>query len=105
MIKIRQILRMHTQGYSKLQIASQTGIARNTLKKYIKAFSDCQLSWEEVNNLSDKHLEDFFVKPEEKPSSAGMHTVQIPYKLIKYDRVYLIRVRLQETGEQGQYRC
>lgn len=75
MIKIRQILRMHTQGYSKLQIASQTGISRNTLKKYIKAFSDCQLSWEEVNNLSDKHLEDLFVKPEEKPLSERLQNL------------------------------
>ena len=38
MIKIRQILRLYTQGYSKLKIAEQTGIARNTLKKYIKEF-------------------------------------------------------------------
>ena len=38
MIKIRQILRLQTQGCSKLQIAAQTGIARNTLKKYIREF-------------------------------------------------------------------
>ena len=30
MIKIRQILRLHCQGYSKLAIAAQSGVSRNT---------------------------------------------------------------------------
>ena len=67
MIKIRQILRLHSQGRSKVQIAAQTGIARNTLKKYLKAFRACGLSFEELNTLSDKDLEDLFIKPEDKP--------------------------------------
>ena len=67
MIKIRQILRLQSQGCSKLQIASQTGIARNTLKKYIKEFTSSGLSFEEINELSDKELEDLFVKPEDRP--------------------------------------
>jgi DNA replication protein DnaC len=41
---------------SKLQIAAQTGIARNTLKKYIKEFTSSGLSFEEINELSDKEL-------------------------------------------------
>ncbi|HLP32064.1 MAG TPA: IS21 family transposase [Bacteroidia bacterium] len=67
MIKIRQILRLQNQGCSKLQIAAQTGIARNTLKKYIKEFTSSGLSFEEINELSDKELEDLFVKPEDRP--------------------------------------
>lgn len=67
MIKIRQILRLQSQGLSKLQIAAQTGIARNTLKKYIKEFTSSGLSFEEINELSDKELEDLFVKPEDRP--------------------------------------
>jgi transposase len=67
MIKIRQILRLHSQGCSKLQIASQTGIARNTLKKYLREFVSSGLSFDEINELSDKALEDLFVKPEDKP--------------------------------------
>lgn len=67
MIKIRQILRLQSQGCSKLQIAAQTGIARNTLKKYIKEFTSSGLSFEEINELSDKELEDLFVKPEDRP--------------------------------------
>lgn len=67
MIKIRQILRLHCQGHSKLKIAMQTGIARNTLKKYLAAFAASGLSLEQIEALSDKDLDDLFVKPAEKP--------------------------------------
>jgi hypothetical protein len=63
MSNFRQILRLYTQGRSKLQIASQTGISRNTLKKYLKEFTISKLTFEEVNELSDKDLEDLFIKP------------------------------------------
>ena len=67
MIKIRQILRLHSQGCSKVQIAARTGISRNTLKKYLKEFTGSDLTFEELSALSDKDLEDLFVKPEDKP--------------------------------------
>lgn len=67
MNKIRQILRFHSRGVSKLKIAEQTGVARNTIKKYIKEFSQSGLSFLEVNELCDKDLEDLFVKPESTP--------------------------------------
>lgn len=75
MIKIRQILRLQSQGLSKLQIAAQTGIARNTLKKYIKEFTSSGLSFEEINELSDKELEDLFVKPEDRPLNERLQTL------------------------------
>ena len=75
MIKIRQILRLQSQGCSKLQIASQTGIARNTLKKYIKEFISSGLTFEEINELSDKELEDLFVKPEDRPLNERLQTL------------------------------
>lgn len=75
MIKIRQILRLYTQGYSKLKIAEQTGIARNTLKKYIKEFDKAGLRFEEINELSDKDLEDLFVKQEEPPVNTKLQTL------------------------------
>ena len=66
MNKVRHILRLHTQGYKKLQIAEQTGVARNTLKKYISEFIKSGLSYSEINELTDKDLEDLFVKPLER---------------------------------------
>ncbi len=62
MNKIRQILRLHSTGVSKLKIAEQTGVARNTIKKYIKEFTQSGLLYLEVNSLCDKDLEDLFVK-------------------------------------------
>ena len=75
MIKIRQILRLQSQGCSKLQIAAQTGIARNTLKKYIREFISSGLTFDEINELSDKELEDLFVKPEDKPLNERLQTL------------------------------
>lgn len=65
--KIRQILRLHTQGASKLHIAVTTGVSRNTLKKYLKAFIACGLSYEELSTLSDHDLDELFNRKEEKP--------------------------------------
>ena len=62
MNKIRQILRLHSTGVSKLKIADQTGVARNTIKKYIKEFTQSGLLYLEVYSLCDKDLEDLFVK-------------------------------------------
>ena len=75
MSKIRQLLRLHTQGYSKLQIAEQTGIARNTLKKYLGVFTTCEISYSELNQLSDKELEELFIKPQEKPLTEKLQTL------------------------------
>jgi predicted transcriptional regulator len=75
MIKIRQILRLQSQGCSKLQIAAHTGIARNTQKKYIKEFIASGLTFDEINELSDKELEDLFVKPEDRPLNDRLQTL------------------------------
>ena len=75
MIKIRQILRLHIQGRSKLQIAAQTGISRNTLKKYLKEFEASKLTYDEISELSDKDLEDLFIKPEDAPLNDKLQTL------------------------------
>ena len=69
MNKIRHILRLHSQGRSKLLIAQQTGVARNTLKKYLKEFISSGLSYAEISGLTDKDLEDLFIKQKEKPAN------------------------------------
>lgn len=75
MSRIRQILQLHSQGRSKLQIAAQTGIARNTLKKYLRAYADSKLNFEGLSTLSDKDLEELFIKPQEKPLSKKLQTL------------------------------
>lgn len=67
MSNIRHILRLHTQNQTMSEIIVQTGIARNTLKKHIKEFKESELKFSEINDLSDKDLEELFVKPDENP--------------------------------------
>lgn len=67
MSKIRYILRLYSQGRSKLHISMHGGVSRNTLKTYIKLFEESGLSYSQLDELSDKDLEQLFIKPAEKP--------------------------------------
>ncbi|WP_242457747.1 helix-turn-helix domain-containing protein [Pedobacter sp. BS3] len=60
MSKIRQILRMYHQQRSIMFIAAQTDTSRNTVKKYVASFKSSGFTFEEVNALNDRELEDFF---------------------------------------------
>lgn len=66
MSKIRQILRMYSQGRSKLSIATHTGVSRNTVKNYLNAFSSSGCSFDQIDALNDKELDDFFGKSRER---------------------------------------
>ncbi len=69
MSNIRHILRLHTQNQTKSEIIVQTGIPSKILAKYIKDFKASGLSFAEVNELSDKDLEELFVRQEENPTN------------------------------------
>ena len=75
MSKIRQILLLHHQGRSKLAIATQSGMSRNTLKKYLKQFTESKLTFDQIRELSDKDLEELFAKPREQPISEKLQTL------------------------------
>lgn len=75
MIKIRQILRLHDQGCNKLQIAANLGISRNTLKKYLKQFEASGFTFEQINEFSDKDLEELFIRPEDRPLNEKLHNL------------------------------
>jgi transposase len=65
MSKLRQVLKLYCQGQFKLQISTITGLSRNTVKKYIHAFKDLKTTWDDVNQLSDKDLDELFCKEPE----------------------------------------
>ena len=67
MSNIRHILRLHTQNRTMSEIVKQTGIPRNTLKKYLKEFRQSGLNFSEINVLSDEDLTELFIKQEEPP--------------------------------------
>ncbi|WP_080059213.1 IS21 family transposase [Spirosoma aerolatum] len=67
MSKIRHIFRLFSQGRSKLSIATQIGVSRNTVKRYLTALAASGLTYEDIRTLTDKDLEDLFGKtPEPK---------------------------------------
>lgn len=70
MIQIRQILRLHAQGKSKLQIVMLTGVSRNTVKRYLRRFDEGHYTYEAISTLTDHELEILFGSAE-KPSSSN----------------------------------
>lgn len=60
MSKLRHVLKLHCQGQNKLQISTASGLSRNTVKKYLHAFTGLKTTWEDVNRLSDKELDELF---------------------------------------------
>ncbi len=88
MSKIKQVLRFHTEGVSKLSNSEQTGVARNTVKKYIRWFTEQKLTFDAVNVLTDMELEAMFVKDQkpEIPQRLELLRAFFPYmekKLLK----------------------
>ena len=75
MCNIRHILRLHTQRQTMSEIIVQTGILRPVLKKYLKEFKESGLRFSEINELSDKDLEELFTKPEEDPVTEKLQTL------------------------------
>ena len=75
MSNIRHILRLHTQNVGFFEIINQTGIPRMILRKHINDFEKSGLSFEEINELTDKDLEELFLKPEEKPMDIRQQTL------------------------------
>jgi hypothetical protein len=67
---------MYSQGRSKLSIAAQAGVSRNTAKKYLAAFDASGCTFEEINALNDKELEDFFGNSYERPPDKRMLSLQ-----------------------------
>ncbi len=77
MIQIRQILRLHSQGKSKLQIAILTGVSRNTLKRYLRKFDEGKYSYEAINHFTDHELEILFGSAESpKVDNAKLQALQ-----------------------------
>lgn len=60
MTKVRQILGYHNQGTKLKEISRLTGVSRNTIKRYIRQFVVDELTWEDVEQMSDYELDMLF---------------------------------------------
>jgi transposase len=61
MSKVRNIITLYTAGVSKQSIGDRTGLPRNSVKKYIRLFLASGKSPEELEQMSDTELEQFFM--------------------------------------------
>jgi transposase len=61
MSKVRSVIKLYTEGVSKLSIGERTGLPRNTVKKYIRLFLASGLSLEEIGGMRDQALEQLFL--------------------------------------------
>jgi DNA-binding NarL/FixJ family response regulator len=57
MSRIRQILRLYTQGQSNKKIRELTCSSRNTVKKYIHKFIHEHLTYDLISAMSDHELD------------------------------------------------
>src|SRR5580700_10172407 len=63
MNKIRQIIKLRSYRKGKTFISKQTGVARNTVKKYVQRFRELKQTIEDINEMSDQQLNELFGKP------------------------------------------
>lgn len=63
MNKIKQIIRLHTYNKGTKFIGRQTGVSRNTVKKYINKFRKLRLTYQDIAELGDQQLYELFGKP------------------------------------------
>ena len=61
MFKIRQVLRLYSDGRGSKFISNTTAIARNTIKKYLIQFAELRLTIERIEAMSDKELATAFL--------------------------------------------
>jgi hypothetical protein len=65
MSKVRQILKLHTQGIGKKKIATRLGMSKNTVKAYLDRYHGLKTTWEEFSLLTDYELDKAFHSPNE----------------------------------------
>jgi len=61
MSKVRNIIRLYTEGVSKQSIGERTGLPRNSVKKYIRLFLASDKSPQDIEQMSDTELELMFM--------------------------------------------
>ena len=65
MFTIRQVLRLYATGRGTKYISQSTGVARNTVKKYLYRYVQLKVTMEQVDNMSDAQMSKAFLS---KPS-------------------------------------
>lgn len=65
-MELRQLIQLKNKGMSNRKVARELGISRNTVNAYVQTFTDRQLDFHELSNLSKTELADLFPKADYK---------------------------------------
>jgi len=81
MNKLKCIFRLYTEGKSKAFISSYVDLSRNTVKKYLKTFHELQLTYQDLNKMSDGELNKLFLAPKKQAPCGRLKKLQefFPY--------------------------
>lgn len=107
MKKLQLLIRLHCRGTSLKQISRQTGIARNTVRKYVFKFMESRLTLDNFKCLSDQEVYSLFQCSEfEKPTTEKLQTLFnfFPYMEKELKKVGVTKKLLwEEYLEQNPY--
>jgi len=81
-MRIKQLLRLYTQGKSKSYISKHLGISRNTVTKYITVYLKKGLVFDEVDQMSDVELISLF-DPEIKEIPIRLQQLEEEFKSLE----------------------
>ncbi len=81
-MKIKQLLRLYTQGKSKSYISEHLGISRNTVTKYITVYIKKDLTYDKVEKMSDLELISLF-EPTIKEIPIRRHQLHEEFKTLE----------------------
>jgi len=103
--KFREILRLHEMGYSQCQIAQSCTVARATVQDYIRRATAKNLSYAQLNQLSDSEAHQLLGKgkrksePSADPIDFGTVDVELQRKGVTLALVW------QEGLDKEQWSC
>lgn len=102
MSKLRQVLRLYSEGKSKNFISSYILLSRNTVKKYIRQFKELKTTFEEIDKLSDLELEQLFIKDKQKELSPKLKNLYsfFPYAEKELKKTGVTKMLLWEEYKQ-----
>lgn len=89
MYKIRQLLRLYASGRGSKFISSTTGIARNTVKKYLLRFVALRVTLTDIEAMDDAQLARAFLLEKPKTKSHRVHELELllPEPVINYRKI------------------
>lgn len=107
MHKLRQVLQLHAAGHGTKYISRLTGIARNTIKKYLIRYVSLRLPVTEVIAMSDSRLaEVFFCQPVQSAKSVNTRMRDLEALLEELSTLYKKRgVTKQMVYDAYKQKC